>query len=900
MKGLYKTTAVLSLFASLIWPCMGLAQVDTFNATINADGVVQGGGSGYGGGQWYLYPNTKWYNQWFYDGPFNANGHKTISWSVVVAPAAAGAAGRVTIAINWTTNQWQDTKSPPLPSQFANNPNLEAQVISRTTVYDSSVSASTGVEGSLDVSDPYCPVWVSVDIKGVNVKLTSGTINHQCTVVTPTPTEGPLKWEQPPIEYDPRALTPVYCGWDEPAYVYMPPGANGATSSGTWQLVADDFRCFGSMPITSVHWWGSYTGWSEPNSVPTVLPSAWLLGFWSNIQAGGTAFSHPGALLQAVRVPANQVSMTSAGTDRFTGKPLDACYKYSAVLTASQYFWQSKYLTNTSDNVFWLSITAIYSGTQSPAYPWGWKTRPAHWMDDAVTFLDQATDIPVGYRPDSATLSPIENSAVCQQAASYDLCFGLDTSPDYVKWNQPFTGLDDWAHYEDQPSMATLTQTSSNTTKWQQLPDLKGTGVDMDATEDSPTTWPAVIEADDFQCTVPGPLTGIDIWGSWYLDMLPDDDANNVEFTLSIHKDIPAPPATVAGYSRPGTVLWTKTFAPKDFTVSVQNSEPESYYHPVLDFYLPSSDNHVYRYHFTVDSNQAFYQTGTKASPVTYWLSVQAHLVRKAGDCSTRWGWKTSATQWNDIPVFAAGTDANTAAWSMLGYPARHPFAGQKVGLAFQLTTGDQTTSLTVQSQVADDWMCKSRNPITAAVWWGSYLGYNYQSCSCQTQKSPKQPYYFWLSIWTDVPATPSTNGATSYSRPGRLVWQYNAYDYDEVLVGFDKHPEGATAVLVLGHEPVYRYSVSIPKKNWFYQPGANQIYWFSVVAVYQDSQIPYKWGWTNHAHAFNDDAVTTIAPYSAPYAGAGLVWTELYDQTNASEDMSFMLYTDPTELPPN
>jgi hypothetical protein len=907
VKGLYNTTAVLSLCASLIWSSTGWAQQqDAFNATINVDGVVQGGGSGYGGGQWYRYPNTGWYNQWFLDGPFNANGHKTIDYSFTVAPAAVGATGRVTIALNWTTDRWQDTTSPPLPNQVTNNPTLENQLITRTTVYDTTVTASTAVSGTFNVPDPYCPTWVSIDLKGANVKLTSGTITHQCTVVTPTPTPipplaaPPLKWDQPPIEYDPQAIPPVFCGWDEPAYVYLPPSATGASSSGTWKLVADDFRCLGSMPITSVHWWGSYSGWSDPKSAPSTVPSFWLLGFWSNVPAAGAAFSHPGRLLQVVRIPASQVSIAPAGSDRFFGKPPDACYNYSVVLTANQYFLQNKYLASTLDNVFWLSITALYTGSQAPPYPWGWKTRPAHWMDDAVTFPVQGSDIPVGYQPSGTAMSPIENSTICQQDTSYDMCFSLDTSTDYVKWNQPFTGLADWPHYEDQPSMATLTQTSSITTKWQQLPDLKGTGVDMDATEDAPTTWPAVIEADDFQCTVPGPLTGIDIWGSWYFDMLPDNDANNVAFTLSLHKDIPAPPATVAGYSRPGAVLWKKTFAPKDFTVSVQNSEPESYDHPILDFYLPNSDNHVYRYHFTVDSNEAFYQTGTKASPVTYWLSVQAHLIRKAGNCSTRWGWKTSATQWGDVAVYAAGTDANTAAWKVLGYPAKHPLSGRQVGLAFQLTTGDQTSNLTVQSQVADDWMCRSRNPITAAVWWGSYLGYNYQSCACQTQTAPKPPYYFWLSIWTDVPAAPSTTGITSFSRPGKLVWQYNAYDYDEVFVGFDKHPEGTTAVLVPGHEPVCRYSVSIPRTNWFYQPGANQVYWFSVVAVFQNAPVPYKWGWTNHAHAYNDDAVTTVAAYNTPFTGTSLVWTPLSDQTKASEDMSFMLFTDPSELPPN
>ena len=92
----------------------------------------------------------------------------------------------------------------------------------------------------------------------------------------------------------------------------------------------------------------------------------------------------------------------------------------------------------------------------------------------------------------------------------------------------------------------------------------------------------------------------------------------------------------------------------------------------------------MYRYQFKINSTEAFYQTGTATSPVTYWLSVQAHRVREAGGCATRWGWKTSVTRWNDTAVYAAGTDATTAAWKMLAYPAGHPSAGRNVGLAFR------------------------------------------------------------------------------------------------------------------------------------------------------------------------------------------------------------------------
>jgi hypothetical protein len=179
MNGRYKTTGLLILLASLIRPCAGLAQQDTFNASINVDGVVQGDGSGYGGGQWYRYPNTGWYNQWFYDGPFNPNGQKTITWKLTMAPATPGAAGRVTIAINWTTDRWTDTTSPPLPGQFVNNPTLEDQMITRVTVFDGPVTGPGIFPGNISISS-YCPVWVSIDVKGANVTLSSGTITHQC------------------------------------------------------------------------------------------------------------------------------------------------------------------------------------------------------------------------------------------------------------------------------------------------------------------------------------------------------------------------------------------------------------------------------------------------------------------------------------------------------------------------------------------------------------------------------------------------------------------------------------------------------------------------------------------------------------------------------------------------
>jgi hypothetical protein len=154
----------------------------------------------------------------------------------------------------------------------------------------------------------------------------------------------------------------------------------------------------------------------------------------------------------------------------------------------------------------------------------------------------------------------------------------------------------------------------------------------------------------------------------------------------------------------------------------------------------------------------------------------------------------------------------------------------------------------------------------------------------------PVKPDYFLLTIWEDVPAGADPLVPFSHPEGPDPIWKYKAYDYDEVLVGYDKHPHDVPGAS-RAREPVFRYSVRIPKEKWFMQEDVNNIYWFSVVAVYEEGTDPlYDWGWTNHKHVFNDDAVAGFYD-----VGVGQwIWEELYDQIGNSQDMSFMLFTDP------
>jgi hypothetical protein len=213
-----------------------------------------------------------------------------------------------------------------------------------------------------------------------------------------------------------------------------------------------------------------------------------------------------------------------------------------------------------------------------------------------------------------------------------------------------------------------------------------------------------------------------------------------------------------------------------------------------------------------------------------------------------------------------------------------HPRVGQHTALAFAVLTSDQSTTELIDRQVADDWKAEQLSPVIAAAWWGSYIGYIDKACECNKLAAPIRPDYFVLSIWSDSPRVSTSD----FSHPNQKLWEYKAFQYDEVQVGSDKDPE-ATRTRT-GYEPVFRYGVTIPADQAF-TPESGHVYWFSVVAVHQYPKVAnYPWGWTNHEYAFNDAAVAG-SESTAVTSKKAWTWQPLKDQTGASEDMSFVLF---------
>ncbi len=211
----------------------------------------------------------------------------------------------------------------------------------------------------------------------------------------------------------------------------------------------------------------------------------------------------------------------------------------------------------------------------------------------------------------------------------------------------------------------------SHVMHWPQLPDLGSAGGDVSLTN--------AILADDFLCTVAGPIDGVHVWGSFADDVLPKEGPAALTFALSIYSDIPADDPQ---WSQPGALLWSRTFEPGTYAVRECHDGPEDWFDPATGLYLADNHRKAYQYDFCVEDDPFAQQEG-----VVYWLAVQV----TSADSNYEFGWKTTSEQWrwNDRAVYLADV---TTSWLPMDYPAAHRYTGKPLGLAFVITGGDENS----------------------------------------------------------------------------------------------------------------------------------------------------------------------------------------------------------------
>ncbi|MGB8226648.1 MAG: hypothetical protein WCE45_07300 [Sedimentisphaerales bacterium] len=418
------------------------------------------------------------------------------------------------------------------------------------------------------------------------------------------------------------------------------------------RVLADDFLCTTPGPITKVKLWGSWK-----NDMKSQIQTLHL-SIHSDDPIGpggpdpGNTYSKPATLLWSRDfTPADFTeTLFYYGTsgeywwDPNSGPPIPngdhGIWLYEITIDPCVAFIQRG--TTSEPNIYWLDAYVVL-GPNDPCSQFGWKTSEMHWNDDAVWSTNNGTTWnEMRYPPPHPYMGD-----------SVDLAFTIITGEP-----EP----------NEEPNYPT-------TAKWLQRPDLSENGVDVMATE-------PLILADDFECNKSTRITEITIWGSWNNDILPPGGPNDVNFTLSIHSDIPASQSPT-GYSMPNDVLWHRDFLAGTYEVSIeQQGIYEGWWDPHIDWYVFPGDQVCWKYVFHIPKTEAFCQRGEPNKPIVYWLDVQAHPNPTS---PAEFGWKSSINHWNDGAVWTMGSEPYVGTWNKLMYPSQHPLYPQPIDLAFAI-----------------------------------------------------------------------------------------------------------------------------------------------------------------------------------------------------------------------
>lgn len=168
---------------------------DNFYITlIDEDTLHEGGGSGYppeDPGQWFYYPETGWWRQWFYNDPFATEPwYGEIEIVLMAGNTQCDLYSSVEIAASWSTPAWSLEGNPPSDPREPPRPGIDEGLYIHCEEPFFTKEAPGNPEGPCWISsmlwpeyyseDHYNPEWVGIAVKGCNVWVNPGSIRHRC------------------------------------------------------------------------------------------------------------------------------------------------------------------------------------------------------------------------------------------------------------------------------------------------------------------------------------------------------------------------------------------------------------------------------------------------------------------------------------------------------------------------------------------------------------------------------------------------------------------------------------------------------------------------------------------------------------------------------------------------
>jgi len=148
-------------------------------------------------------------------------------------------------------------------------------------------------------------------------------------------------------------------------------------------VLADDWMCSETGPVTDIHFWGSWM-----HGIPGMVQGFWI-SIHADVPAGpGVPFSHPGPTLWEEYItnfvttppidPPGQQGWYDPQTGMVFPNDHDPYFQYNITGISNPFIQQQ-------GNIYWLNISAQVANPG--ATQWGWKSTTNHWQDDAVWAL---------------------------------------------------------------------------------------------------------------------------------------------------------------------------------------------------------------------------------------------------------------------------------------------------------------------------------------------------------------------------------------------------------------------------------------------------------------------------------------------------------------------------------
>jgi hypothetical protein len=167
-----------------------------------------------------------------------------------------------------------------------------------------------------------------------------------------------------------------------------------------WKILADDWLCTETGPVSDIHIWGSWRNSHLPNGDPNNV--VFKLSIHDDVPAGPTTFSRPGLLLWQGFYRPGQFTVLPNIVSGVTWRFFDPNLVQNPIVGQDSTAWQYNF-TNLGVNgvplfeqrqghIYWLDVQAQ---PLDPTAFFGWKTtnpldpRTPHFQDDAV-FADTA------------------------------------------------------------------------------------------------------------------------------------------------------------------------------------------------------------------------------------------------------------------------------------------------------------------------------------------------------------------------------------------------------------------------------------------------------------------------------------------------------------------------------